>query len=72
MYQNCQYVYHLADSDSIGLDSLDFEGIEEYQEHDADGNPIQKPIEPTEPDETKPEPIDAPNGEATKKEEASF
>ena len=72
MYQNCQYVYHVADSDSIGLDSLDFEGIEEYQELDADGNPIQKPIEPTEPDETKPEPIDAPNGEATKKEEASF
>ena len=72
MYQNCQYVYHVADSDSIGLDSLDFEGIEEYQELDADGNPIQKPIEPTEPDESKPEPIDAPNGEATKKEEASF
>ena len=68
MYQNCQYVYHVADSDSISLDSLDFEGIEENQKLDADGNPIQKPIEPAEPDETSQEPVDAPAGEATKEE----
>ena len=68
MYQNCQYVYNVADSDSISLDSLDFEGIDEYQELDADGNPIQRPIEPDEPDETQPEPTDVPSGEATKEE----
>lgn len=68
MYQNCQYVYHVADSDSIGLDSLDFEGIEEYQELDADGNSVQRPIDPAEPDETKQEPTETPPAEATKEE----
>ena len=69
MYQFCQYYYHVADSDSIGIDSLDFEGIEEYQELDADGNPIPKPIEPAETPEANQEPTDAPAGEATKKED---
>ena len=68
MYQVCQYYYHVADSDSIGIDSLDFEGIEEYQELDADGN-IPKPIEPAETPEANQEPTDAPAGEATKKED---
>jgi penicillin-binding protein 1A len=69
MYQICQYYYHVADSDSIGIDSLDFEGIEEYQELDADGNPIPKPIEPAETPEANQEPTDAPAGEATKKDD---
>ena len=69
MYQICQYYYHVADSDSIGIDSLDFEGIEEYQEFDADGNPIPKPIEPAETPEANQEPTDAPVGEATKKDD---
>ena len=68
MYQSCQYVYHVADSDSISLDSLDFEGIEEYQELDADGNPIQRPIEPAEPEEANQEPTETPPAEATKEE----
>ena len=68
MYLNCQYVYHVADSDSIGTDSLSMDGIDEYIEYDADGNPIQKPIEPKAPEEVKEEPADHQNGEATKEE----
>ena len=68
MYLNCQYVYHVADSDSIGLDSLDFEGIEEYQELDEEGNPIQRPIEPAETPEANQEPTETPPAEATKEE----
>jgi penicillin-binding protein 1A len=68
MYLNCQYVYHVVDSDSIGTDSLDFEGIDEYIEYDEYGNPLQKPAEPAEPDEANTESTDAPNGEATKED----
>lgn len=67
MYLNCSYI-HVADSDSIGTDSLDFEGIDEYIEYDEDGNPIQKPLEPTGNEEVKTEPLEIPNGEATKEE----
>ena len=35
---------------------------------DENGNPIQKPIEPEEPDEVDEEPTEVPNGEATKEE----
>ena len=69
MYLNCQYVYAPADSDSLSLDSLDLEGIDEYIEYDEEGNPIQKPIEPQEPDEAKQEPLDAPHAEATEPKE---
>ena len=69
MYQNCQYVYHVADSDSLSLDSLDLEGIDEYIEYDEQGNPIQKPIEPAEPEEANTQPVENPNAEATKNEE---
>jgi penicillin-binding protein 1A len=68
MYLNCQYVYHMADSDSIDTDSLDLEEYEEYIEYDADGNPIRKPIEPDEPDEANQQPTEAPEGEATKED----
>lgn len=68
MYLNCQYVYHVADSDSIGTDSLDREGIDEYIEYDEYGNPMQKPAEPTEPEEIQPKPTEAPAAEATKEE----
>ena len=68
MYLNCQYIYHEADSDSISLDSLDLEGIDEYIEYDEQGNPIQKPVEPQEPDNVNKEPTEAPTGEATKEE----
>jgi len=69
MYMNCAYTYHVADSDSISLDSLGLEGIDEYIELDEEGNPVQKPIEPAENPEASPEPTEAPNGEATKNEE---
>ena len=68
MYLNCQYAYHVADSDSIGTDSLDREGIDEYIEYDEYGHPMQKPAKPTEPEEIQPEPTEAPAAEATKEE----
>ena len=68
MYLNCQYVYHLADSDSIGTDSLDLENLEEYIERDEMGNPIQKPVETGEPGEINEEPVETPHAEATKPE----
>ena len=67
MYLNCQYVYHVADSDSIGTDSLDLEGLDEYIEMDEYGKPVQKPLEPQE-EEVKTEPAEPQNGEATKEE----
>ena len=36
---------------------------------DEEGNPVQKAIEPAENPEINPEPIEAPNSEATKNEE---
>ncbi len=68
MYLNCQYAYHAADSDSIGTDSLDLEGIDKYIEYDEYGNPMQHPAQPAEPEETQPEPTEAPAAEATKEE----
>ena len=65
MYLNCQYFYHVADSDSIGIDSLDYEGIDEYIEYDENGNPLPKPVEPQKPDDADQEPLEAPVGEAT-------
>lgn len=68
MYLNCQYIYNVSDSDSIGVDSLDLEGIDEYIELDEEGNPIRKPIEPAEDDNVQELPVDQPNGEATKED----
>ena len=68
MYLNCQYTYHAADSDSIGTDSLDLEGIDEYIEYDEYGNPMQKPDKPAEPEEAHPQPTETPAAEATKEE----
>ena len=69
MYMNCAYTYHVADSDSIGLDSLGLEGLDEYIELDEMGNPIQKSDEPSEPAEANHEPIESPaNTQATKEE----
>ena len=68
MYQNCQYVYAAADSDSIGTDSLSLEGLEEYIERDEQGNPIEKPLSPAENEEIKQEATEINNVEATKEE----
>lgn len=69
MYMNCAYTYHVADSDSISLDSLDLEGLDNYIELDKTGNPVQNAVEPTAPEETKEEPLEKPaNTQATKEE----
>ena len=46
MYENCHYVYAQRDSDSISVDSLALEELEQEIELDQDGNPIVKPKEP--------------------------
>ena len=69
LYDCSGYYQAPADSDSISVDSLDFDGIGEYQELDDEGNPVQKPLEPEEPEDASPEPIDDPNAAATKNEE---
>jgi len=72
MYMNCHYVYEVADSDSIGLDSLDLDGIDQYVELDEYGNPIQKVTEETdefkETEEAEQKPIEVVKGEATKED----
>ena len=65
LYDCGGYFQAPADSDSIGIDSLDFEGIDEYIEYDEYGNPLQKPVEPQEPDDANQEPLEMPDGEAT-------
>ena len=69
MYDCGGYYEAPADSDSISVDSLDFDGTEEYQDLDEEGNPVQKPLEPTEPEEASQLPIETPNTAATKNEE---
>ena len=69
MYDCGGYYQAPSDSDSISVDSLDFDGIDEYQNLDEEGNPVQKPLEPTEPEEAFPQPTETPVGEATKNEE---
>ena len=69
MYDCGGYYQAPSDSDSISVDSLDFDGIDEYQNLDEEGNPVQKPLEPTEPEEASPQPTETPVGEATKNEE---
>ena len=54
-----------ADSDSIGIDSLNYEGIDEYIEYDEQGNPLQKSVEPQEQNEVNQQSLEVPNGEAT-------
>lgn len=68
MYMNCQYGYHVADSDSIGLDSLALDEIDEYIELDENGYPIQKPIEPDTPDDIREEPTESTIGDAIKED----
>jgi len=67
MYLNCQYVYHVADSDSISTDSLNMEGIDEYIDLDENGVPVRQPAEPATP-EAGEEPVETPPAAATKPE----
>ena len=56
-----------ADSDSIAVDSLDIDGIDEYIEYDEHGNPLPS-YQETDDTETQPEPAETENAEATKEE----
>ena len=46
MYMNCRYAYVPRDIDSISIDSLGVEGMEQEIELDEEGNPIVKQKEP--------------------------
>ena len=73
MYLNCQYVYTPRDSDSLSVDSLDMDAIEQEIELDEEGNPIVKPKEPADAEQGNPAVNN--NGEATepkKKEQPEF
>ena len=63
MYMNCRYAYVPRDTDSISIDSLGVEGMEQDIELDEEGNPIVKQKEPL---DMLPEvPQEECNGEAT-------
>ena len=63
MYMNCRYAYVPRDIDSISIDSLGVEGMEQEIELDEEGNPIVKQKEPI---DALPEvPQEEGNGEAT-------
>jgi len=68
MYTGCSYGYHRADSDSVGIDSLDVEVIDEYIELDEYGNPMEKPTEPLETEDVDNTPIGQQNVEAIKED----
>ena len=73
MYLNCQYVYTPRDSDSLSVDSLDMDAMEQEIELDEEGNPIVKPKEPADAEQGNPAVNN--NGEATepkKKEQPEF
>ena len=46
MYMNCRYAYVPRDIDSISIDSLGVEGMEQEIELDEEGNPVVKQKEP--------------------------
>ena len=63
MYMNCRYAYVPRDTDSISIDSLGVEGMEQEIELDEEGNPVVKQKEPL---DVMPEvPQEEGNGEAT-------
>ena len=62
MYMNCRYAYVPRDTDSISIDSLGVEGMEQDIELDEEGNPVVKQKEPL---DAMPEvPQEEGNGEA--------
>ena len=63
MYLNCRWTYTPRDSDSIRVDSLDMEGVEQDIVLDEEGNATVKPQEPA---KVEPQaPATPANGEAT-------
>jgi penicillin-binding protein 1A len=68
MYDCSGYYTAPADSDSISIDSLGIDGIDEYIEYDEQGNPVKQPAD-EEGDNVSQEPTAEPaNTEATKEE----
>ena len=65
MYENCRYVYAPRDSDSISVDSLALEELDQEIELDPDGNPVLKTKEPLDMQPEQPQGNDTGNGEAT-------
>ena len=61
-YLGCHYAYASRDTDSISTDSLSIYDMEQKIEYDNDGNPVIKPLEPT---NDKPEAPTASDGEAS-------
>ena len=67
MYDCGGYFSAPADSDSIGVDSLDVDAIDEYIEYDMEGNPLPQHDEEQE-GKAQPEPAETENTEATKED----
>ena len=70
LYENCQYIYHVADSDSIDLDSLALDDLE-YEEYlDENGNTMLRRVQKEDtPEEADAIPTANDNTEATKDED---
>ena len=68
MYNCGGYFSAPSDSDSIGVDSLDIDDIDEYLEYDDQGYPIHKPSEGDDSEEMNQEPSESNNSEATKED----
>ena len=64
MYDCGGYFSAPADSDSIGVDSLD---VDEYIEYDMEGNPLPQ-YDEEQDGEAQPEPAETENTEATKED----
>ena len=68
MYDCGGYYSAPADSDSIGVDSLDVDAIDEYIEYDDQGYPVHNPAEGDDSENLNEEPTETHNAEATKEE----
>ena len=68
MYDCGGYFSAPSDSDSISIDSLDIDGIDEYLEYDDQGYPINNPSESDDSEDLNQEPSETNNAEATKED----
>ena len=68
MYDCGGYFSAPADSDSLGIDSLDIDAVDRYIDYDEYGNPLPSYDDPEAPD-AQPEPAEPEPAEATKEEQ---
>ena len=69
MYDCGGYFSAPADSDSISVDSLDIDAIDEYLEYDDQGHPVHNPTEDDgDNEELNQEPSESNNVKATKED----